>query len=198
MLELVRVFSAGKELEGEGNPLFGLVNNAKIDPAGGILVLDARPPALHRYAANGAWLGQIGREGQEPGEYRQPSDVAVLEDGRIVLWDPGLARLTVYSADGQPETSHRLPNAMLSATRSMLTDRNGNVYVTAPDMQDGLANPVLVKVDLHTMKQDTVRSPWPSQNIPNLMPLNAEIPFWPTDVSTVLSSGEIVASHRAS
>jgi len=45
---------------------------------------DVSVPAVRVYDGSGVWLGDVGREGQGPGEYRYPYSVLTLDDGRIV------------------------------------------------------------------------------------------------------------------
>jgi hypothetical protein len=70
---------------------------------GRIYAFDSQAPALRVYDAEGRFLRTIGREGEGPGEYRQPNlnGLAVLADGRILLHDPGNARMTVYGSSGE-------------------------------------------------------------------------------------------------
>ncbi|NIP83339.1 MAG: hypothetical protein GWM90_30580, partial [Gemmatimonadetes bacterium] len=52
------------------------------------------------YGPGGRHRLDVGREGGGPGEYANPDGIAVLPDGRLLVRDPGNARISVYSSDG--------------------------------------------------------------------------------------------------
>ena len=89
--------------EGEDHYMFGQIRSLAVAGDGSIYVMDQQVPALRKYAPDGTFVATFGREGGGPGEYKGPDGgLVVLEDGRVVLRDPGNARLQVYSADGEP------------------------------------------------------------------------------------------------
>lgn len=67
-----------------------------------VYVVDVQVPAIRVYDHEGRHLRDIGRQGQGPGEYGRPGDVAVLADGTVVLNDRGNRRLVFFDAAGQP------------------------------------------------------------------------------------------------
>ena len=77
----------------------------------------SKPPALRRFGADGQYLGTLGRSGSGPGEYaNSDGGLAVLRDGRILLRDPGNARLTVYAPDGGHQGSWPLQRGGYTST----------------------------------------------------------------------------------
>ena len=66
-----------------------------------IYVVDMQVPAVRVYDWSGDHLFDIGREGEGPGEYREPWLVATRPNGDIVVSETG-SRLHVYSPDGTP------------------------------------------------------------------------------------------------
>lgn len=88
-------------VDGADHEIFGEIIGLAIDSAGNIYLYDRQVPALRKYAPDGRYVGTFGRSGGGPGEYaNSDGGLAVLADGRIVLRDPGNARFTVYSLDG--------------------------------------------------------------------------------------------------
>jgi hypothetical protein len=59
-------------------------------------------PSLRQYDASGKFIRNVGRDGDGPGEYRTPTGLAQLPDGRILLSDVRGNRINVYSASGEP------------------------------------------------------------------------------------------------
>lgn len=83
-------------------------------------------------AAHGGWqaridLHDLGREGGGPGEYKQPDGLTVLPDGRVLVRDPGNARITVYSPMGDFLEDWRHPaGGGFNTDRRFYTDTAGN------------------------------------------------------------------------
>jgi hypothetical protein len=91
------------ELDGDLEYLFGSVRSLAVAGDGTIYVVDAQVPELRAYGPDGVFQGLIGRPGEGPGEIKQPDGgLAVLSDGRVLVRDPGNARIQVYGADGEP------------------------------------------------------------------------------------------------
>jgi hypothetical protein len=80
---------------------------------GSIVVLQAAPVVgqvlLRMYDAEGRFVRHLGRTGQGPGEFLRPTSVAALPDGRFLLTDLQLRRMTVYSAEGAFEETWSVP-----------------------------------------------------------------------------------------
>ncbi len=65
-----------------------------------IYVVDRQTKLVRRYDHDGVYVGTVGGIGQGPGEYLDPTAVAVAPDGRILVLDGQAGRTQVYSADG--------------------------------------------------------------------------------------------------
>lgn len=117
-------------LEGDESYLLGSVRGLAVSPDGDIFVLDSQVPVLRRYGQDGVHLGDLGRSGGGPGEYKSPDGgLAVLSDGRIVLRDPGKAMLVVFSPDGEPLSEWALPSGGgFSTSRRLYRDSLDRVY----------------------------------------------------------------------
>ncbi len=68
-------------------------------PDSGILAADGRGP-LHRFAANGAFIGALGRSGMGPGEYGFVIDAQMSSNGYITWFDNTQMRLATVRLDG--------------------------------------------------------------------------------------------------
>jgi len=116
-------------LEGPEEEMFGSVQSIAVTDSGDILVVDEQVPAIRRFGPDGTYLGDIGREGSGPGEYKRPASIRILPDDRIVLRDEGNGRINVYATDGEPLASWRHPSgATLSTSRPLYVDTAGNTY----------------------------------------------------------------------
>lgn len=92
-------------------PLAAPLDIAVDQESGRLLLLELQPPELRSYSlVDGRLLGVMGREGDGPGEYRNPIDLAVNTDGlaavlsasgRVSFWQPdGNLAGTVQSGPG--------------------------------------------------------------------------------------------------
>jgi hypothetical protein len=89
------------ELEGDLEYLFGNIRSLAVASDGTIYVVDAQVPELRAFSAEGVFQAILGRPGEGPGEIKQPDGgLAVLSDGRVLVRDPGNARIQVYGPDG--------------------------------------------------------------------------------------------------
>lgn len=115
--------------EGAEEEMFGEVGAIAVSPAGEIYVLDQHVPVVRRFGPDGGYLGSIGREGAGPGELRRPEAMAIHRDGRLLVRDPGNARINVYAADGASLTSWPLPSGgSFNTSDPLYVDTAGNAY----------------------------------------------------------------------
>jgi DNA-binding beta-propeller fold protein YncE len=74
-----------------------------VTASGELLVIDRRASRILLLDASGRLLGVGAREGWEPGLLRQPSALALLPDGRVVVADQGNGRVQVYRRVEPPQ-----------------------------------------------------------------------------------------------
>lgn len=65
--------------------VFGEISDVESDSAGRIYVLDSQGGAVRIFGPSGAFLTEIGRFGDGPGEFAAPSSLAILDDGSLVV-----------------------------------------------------------------------------------------------------------------
>ncbi|MEX2610177.1 MAG: hypothetical protein WEA24_09550, partial [Gemmatimonadota bacterium] len=105
-----------------------------VSDGGRARVVQGAEPMVRIYSASGEFVRQVGREGAGPGEYRIPSGMAELPDGRVIVRDGELAdRLTLYQNDGQFDDIWTLDARRTwvtgSAPGAILADSSGVVYL---------------------------------------------------------------------
>ena len=114
-------------LDGRAEYQFGDLRAIAADAEGRMFVYDAHVPVLRVYGPDGTWLRDIGREGEGPGEYKQPdSGLAILPDGRVAVRDPGNGRILVYSPDGEYLDYFRIAGSF-STGQPLVPDTAGNL-----------------------------------------------------------------------
>ena len=93
--------------------LFQDTTGMGFDAAGNLFVVD---PSAHRVVVigpDGELVRTIGREGEGPGEFDSPTEIAVWRDGRFAVLDLGHAAFQVFSPDGELERFVKLTNSSI-------------------------------------------------------------------------------------
>lgn len=123
-------------LDGPEELTFGYVYALAPTPDGGFYAFDAMIPRIRRYDPQGRWMGDVGRGGEGPGEYRQVTGMRVLPDGRLAVWDPGNRRVSYYDPEGEVVGSWLASEAMGSSALAL--DDQGGLYTWAADPDAGM------------------------------------------------------------
>ncbi|MDY0111122.1 MAG: hypothetical protein RBT60_14440 [Candidatus Krumholzibacteria bacterium] len=98
-LALRELWRAGGESD---DVFFGNVGGVLAGPDGEVLVLDSQLAQVQVYDAQGRWLRSLSREGEGPGEVRNPAACFFLPDGRLCLAQSFPGRLVYLQPDGTP------------------------------------------------------------------------------------------------
>lgn len=108
---------------------FGDITALIPDGSGGLYAFDRQVPAIRHYDSTGHYIGQLGSEGQGPGEYSDAVlGLALSSDGQLLAYDGGNNRINVYGSDGSP-AAHWQVSSGLFADRALLVDSLDHVYV---------------------------------------------------------------------
>jgi hypothetical protein len=125
---LIEEASIGVEA-GEDAYMFGRVRSVAASPDR-IYVLDSQVPALRAYDRDGRHVMDLGREGEGPGEFRNPSAVGVDAEGRVWLHDQGQQRIIVFAPGGEAVETLSLGGARISgSTQSMVLSPDGRAFI---------------------------------------------------------------------
>ena len=93
-----------------------------------IYVLDRQPPVVRVYDYEGNHLFSFGRDGDGPGEFRNPLSIARHpHDGRIFVRDSRTGRINVYTPDGEPLDTLRI-SATFNTSRAFTMTDEGTLY----------------------------------------------------------------------
>lgn len=114
-------------MEGADEYLIGEPQSIAVGPDGTVYLLDTQVPVLRAYAPDGTHLRDVGRKGGGPGEYQNPDGMAVLRDGRVLVRDPGGARIVVYDAAGAYVEQWSLSGGFNTST-PLYSDTANRVY----------------------------------------------------------------------
>ncbi len=82
-------------------------------------------PRVEHFAADGQWQRGWGDVGPGPGQFRNPQDIAVHPDGRVLVADSGNARVQIFSVTGAQQGELR----PLPGVRSVAVDAtDGRIF----------------------------------------------------------------------
>ncbi|NKB88768.1 MAG: hypothetical protein GKS06_11155 [Acidobacteria bacterium] len=119
--------------EGQAELMFGGVTALATSPDGTIYVADSAPLVIRRYSSEGEYLGDLGREGEGPGEYARIAGLAARPDQGVVVWDHGNQRLTAFNDDGTVAWSTRAASTFM--LDGLTVDDEGAVHLAASEGQ---------------------------------------------------------------
>ncbi len=83
-----------------------------VGPDGGVWIADTHIYRLQTYSPEGELLGVIGQQGSAPGEFQDPANIAVDEEGRLHIADSGHYRVQMLTSEGKPLFQWTLPDAV--------------------------------------------------------------------------------------
>jgi hypothetical protein len=98
------LFRIGAE-EGESWELLSNVRSVAFDREDNLYILDAGNFRVLVFDRNGAYVRQIGKQGEGPGEITFAQAMVVDANGDVVVYDMGRGGYTVYSRDGTYRTT---------------------------------------------------------------------------------------------
>ena len=188
------------EMEGDLEYLFGQIASIAVGADGTIYVVDRQVPELRAYGPDGVFRAVIGPAGEGPGELKGPDGgLAVLSDGRILVRDPGNARIQVYSPEAEALDAWPHRGGFFTST-PMYRDRRDNVYVsTLMDPQADIRDWVigLARISPDGLPGDTLLPPDGGYEAPALEARSPDgsgvsrtsVPFAPTEEWTLHVDG---------
>lgn len=96
---------------GSEDLLIGRLETIAVDDEGTIFVLDEQLAQVQVIDADGTWLRSIGRAGEGPGEFRDPSDMFLTHDGKVAVVQQSPAKVALIAKDGTSLDDATLPDA---------------------------------------------------------------------------------------
>lgn len=189
--------------DGPEEYIFGDIVSIAMADDGTIYVMDRQAPALRVYNADGTYRTTFGRGGEGPGEYEQPDGgLNVLSDGRVVLRDPGNARIQVFSPEGESLDTWRIRGGFFTSSRMVVDteDRSHAQILVDPEASVSDWRMGLVQVNPDGTSGDTLvlpDTPWEEPTIEatrddgegNTSMSVSNVPFAPQENAVLSPSG---------
>lgn len=98
-VSLEPLWNVGTDPEDE---IFGRLTGAAVDGRGNVYLLDEQLESVCAFSPSGEFLGSLGRSGEGPGEFRQPTAILMLQSGLIGVASPYPPKIVRYEVDGTP------------------------------------------------------------------------------------------------
>lgn len=98
-LQLEELWRRGGE---DDDVIFGVIIQALVDDAGNVYLLDGQLSEVHVFDAEGEFTGTLSREGDGPGEVRQPFDMLWMPDGSLGLVQSFPGKIIQVTTDNTP------------------------------------------------------------------------------------------------
>lgn len=89
--------------------LFGVLTAVTTDEQGNVYLLDAQLNAILVFSPDGEFVTSIGREGEGPGEFQQPSGLFLTPQGDLAVLQRMPGKIILLKPDGMPAGTHPLP-----------------------------------------------------------------------------------------
>lgn len=148
----------------------GRVQGIAVTVDGVMWVADGVSSSIHRFTEDGGYLGSIGRNGYEQGEFQRLDALHAMTDGRVIAWDPAQTRVTLFSIDGVVSRVINLPRLPVTSGNGSNTretfrsDNHGRFFLLGPmPTPDERANRMYwLGFDSTGVLQDTI--PLPASN----------------------------------
>jgi sugar lactone lactonase YvrE len=106
-----------------------------LDASGNVYVSEPHPfsdgnDRIEKFSPAGALLGTWGGSGVGPGQFSQPTGVAVDSKGNVFVIDSGHSRIQELSSKGRYVAQWDAPQAGFRFVSKIAVDNHGNMYVT--------------------------------------------------------------------
>ena len=88
---------------------FGVIRDIDVDEQGNAYLLDNQLREVKIYTKDGIFVRSIGREGEGPGEFRNPISIFFTGDGKIAVAQSMPAKIVLLTEDGQPTGKRPIP-----------------------------------------------------------------------------------------
>jgi hypothetical protein len=137
-LPLVEQWRIGGDSDEEGE-FFGVITDLTVNEQGDIYLLDRQLCEIMIFSDDGQYLRSIGREGEGPGEFRDPSSIFFMPDGQVGIVQTRPSALIQLLPDGEPGTTFIIPRADEGGMRRLDHGdcRGGNLTLSGMNFRRG-------------------------------------------------------------
>lgn len=99
-------------LSNDSEAMLGRINKIEMADSCVYLLDRYKTRSIKRFSTDGRFLNKIGRNGNGPGEYVEPTDFILTDDG-VLVYDQFKAKINYYNPDGEFIRSKKVPFAFM-------------------------------------------------------------------------------------
>jgi len=131
-MKLTELWRRGGE---DDDVFFGLVLKALSDDEGNIYLLDQQLSEVKVFDAEGEFVKTLSREGEGPGETRQPTDMLWMPDGTLGIVQSFPGRIVKVTLDDTPAGDYRIGQEGAIIAMVEARSRGGNLVIGNMDIE---------------------------------------------------------------
>lgn len=184
---------------GEGAESFTSVLGLEVDEAGRIYVLDGQAKEVRVFDSHGRHVRTLGREGEGPGEFKNPRGMTIGPEGHLWIQDPGNSRYTVLDTAGNLVTSRRRDFSGWSFIWDGRFDPRENLLDPTLALEETGTRPVIVRWKRDLRTADTLPLPQREAAVFEFGTGNASgvimVPFAPSLHRVIDDAGHVWIGH---
>lgn len=140
----VEMYRVGSLLDGEWDT-FGEIGDIAFDAAGNLYIFDTQALRISVVDRSGSLVRQFGQRGEGPGEFEpdfgEMLRMAVLPDGRAVVYAWNRGAFVVFRPDGEYEQMFRIPGGLRTTFMGLQALGAETVLATSPVLRPGTTPP---------------------------------------------------------
>jgi hypothetical protein len=141
---------------------FYLPTDLALDSRGNLFVLDLKGYCIKKFDPDGHLLGTFGRKGEGPGEIDQVTGMDIDLEDRLILYDFGNNRFSVFANTGVFVKTAGVNAIGWRSVLGLAIDRRGRLYIESERTREWGPRPdnwtVISRLDLETMTETPVDS----------------------------------------
>lgn len=109
-IELEELYRLGGDTD-DPDQIFGVISQVRVDGDGNAYLLDSQLNEVRKFSPGGEFIEVLGREGEGPGEFRNPNGLMRLPNGNWGIMQTAPGRIAQISPDGEPLSDYPIPSA---------------------------------------------------------------------------------------
>lgn len=110
VIALEKQWEVGADAESE--VIFGVISGLDVDSTGNVYVVDRQLTMVSRFSSDGEYLGQLGREGDGPGEYRRIGNIFASGPEEMAVMQRMPGKIVTLTPEGLPGRRIELPGSL--------------------------------------------------------------------------------------
>lgn len=108
--------------DGPEEEMFGASLTLAVARTGDIYILDSSNFRVLHYDSDRHFLGSFGKQGQGPGEFQAPSEIAAAPDGTVWIFDSMAKQISIFDSRGVWKENRKLPQSVVAVIKPQILE----------------------------------------------------------------------------